>query len=102
MKTQKMPWLSDWYVFPIPPKLDRDAFVAKYLPQYAKAYSPPAGIRAYVNKHGRYIVPQTTKGSIQSQLTKRENKINEAYTLYCAQWDCQSELDKASASKPIA
>lgn len=99
MKRIETPWFRDFFSIPNPPKLSRAEFVAKYMPKYASDYKPPVGIRAYVNKSGRYCVPQTTNGSIQSQLTKRQNRIDEAYQLYCSHWDAQNEMDSKN-SKP--
>ncbi len=77
----------------MPQKLTREAFVEKYLPKYQTPYTPPIGIRAYVNKNGKYCVPKTTSGSMQSQVTKRNNRIDESYSLYCSHWDCMFEMD---------
>jgi hypothetical protein len=66
------------------PLLTRDEFVAKYLPQYTRAYNPPVGIRAHIDKNGKYRVPMSTRGSIQAQVTKRNNRIDSEYAEYCA------------------
>lgn len=103
MKQIPMPWLRDFYGYPIPPRLERAEFVAKYLPQYAREYSPPTGIRAYMDKNGKYHVPQSTPGSIGAQLTKRNNRIDAAYALYLAQWQDTWDRDaKASGTPPAA
>ena len=82
-----MPWLSDLIGSPLPDRLERSEFVAKYLPQHAREYSPPTGIRAYMDKNGKYHVPVSTHGSIGAQITKRNNRIEAAYSVYLAQWE---------------
>lgn len=69
-----------------PPLLTRGEFVAKYMPQYAGAYRPDYRIRTYVDKHGKIRVPHITKGNIQAQNTKRQQRVSDAYAHYVSMW----------------
>lgn len=88
------PWLSDFYSVPIPPLLSREAFVSKYLPQYAGNYNgprrAPGGIK--LNKSGRVVM--STPGSFKAQVSKRENRIAEAYSRYCRHHAEAVEMDR--------
>lgn len=75
------PWNRDLIIaLTLPPLLSRADFVAKYLPQYVRDYEPPRGI--ILRPDGRPT--RSTKGSVRAQVTKRDNRINEAYARYCA------------------
>jgi hypothetical protein len=88
MKTIPRPWLSTFYAHPIPELMSREAFVARFMPQYVRDYQPPMGIR--LNDKGRPMM--STKGSVQSQITKRNNRIDEAYSAYCQDHAATVEL----------
>lgn len=64
------------------PALSREDFIARFMPKYARPYEAPRGIR--LNARGRCI--QSTRGSHQAQVTKRENRISEAYARYLSDY----------------
>lgn len=78
---------------PIPALLSREAFVQTYMPKYAGTYRPPSGIRLRPDGHPM----MTTRGSVQAQLTKRDNRINAAYAAYCADHAAQIAFDAKCA-----
>ena len=84
----------DMLSFPLPPKLDRAGFVAKYLPQYAERYALPAGLR--LRPDGRATNP--TRGTWQAQETKRQNRIDAAFVLYTRLWDAQDAADRRASA----
>ncbi len=80
-------WIRDLVVaLPKPELMNREQFVAKYMPEYATEYRPDYRIRTYLDKNNRLRIPQTTKGSIQAQVTKRNNRIDAAYEQYKTTW----------------
>ena len=66
------------------PTLDRAQFVEKFFPQYVQEWKPSFAIK--LNKHGR-CTRMATKSDRQAQQTKRDNRINAAFSDYlaCAQ-----------------
>lgn len=79
--------------------MEREEFVKKYFPQYVQDYRPPTGIRLVKSASGGMHVQMSTKGSIQSQVTKRNNRINEAYERYKSDHARQLEFDR-KATEP--
>ena len=85
-------WIRSFLAYPIPALLTREQFVAQYMPQYAKDYSPPSGIRMVVGASGVPHVQMSSRGSIQAQVTKRDNRIDENYAAYCSDHAAQTRL----------
>lgn len=89
-------WLSDIVIaIPLAPLLTREEFVQKYMPQYAREYEPPRGLRTYTHKKtGRIVVPQSTRGSINAQVSKRNNRIDDNYKRYKDTWESQNRINQ--------
>lgn len=79
-------YIRDLMALPKPPLLTREQFVARYMPQYVKAYTPNYRIRTYV-KDGRVRIPRVTQGGVKAQVTKRNNRIDSAYADYVTLWN---------------
>lgn len=88
------PWfIREIWALPFPTLLPREEFVRKYMPQYKEGYSSPTGIRSYFNqKTKRMVIPRSTKGSHQAQVTKRNNRIDKEYELYKKCWETEKEM----------
>lgn len=80
-------YFKEFFTIPKSPLLTRDQFVSKYMPQYKNEYHPDYRIRTYTNKKGQLRCPKITKGSIQAQITKRNNRIDAEYGNYCMMWN---------------
>lgn len=76
------PWIRDFLALEPPAQLSRADFVARYLPRYARDYTPPTGIR--LRPDGRPT--RTTRGNIQAQVTKRDHRIDEAFAAYLSDY----------------
>ena len=74
------PWFSDFLALAKPTKLSRAEFVAKYLPKYAHGYTARTGILMRGNR-----VVDTGSGW-KGVVTKREKRIDEAFSAYLADY----------------
>lgn len=82
----------DLLAFPIPPRLSREEFVAKYFPQYVEPYRISHAL--HLRPDGRPTRPNP--GTWRAQITKRETKISAAYARYCELHQSQAEFDARS------
>lgn len=80
--TMRLIWRDVCLPLEKPALLTREEFIAKYLPQYVEPYRPPTGIRL---AGSRVIV--STPASIKAQVSKRNNRIDLAYSEYVAYWN---------------
>lgn len=89
---------QNWYsteILPLDrPLLSKEDFVKLYLPQYARDYKSPTGIRMVKGVSGNFHVQMSTPGSHKAQVTKRQNRIDMEYEKYLAVKNCQIELDR--------
>lgn len=81
-------WTRDLVIEINPTRLTREQFVAKYLPQYVREYSPPTGLR--LNARGRVMM--SSRGSVRAQVTKREHRIDEAYNDYLKMFEACTSI----------
>lgn len=79
------PWFRDFLQLEAPPRLSREEFVAKYLPQYSKPYVPQSGI--LMRGNGRNCRVVNTGSGAASAISRRENRITEAFNRYLAAYD---------------
>lgn len=95
-------WMDDLMrPLEVPALLTREGFIAKYFPQYAKSYEPPKGIRlAKPKKDEKIGKPITsTKGSIQAQQTRRNHRIDAAYSDYISSRNAVIQMNERSVSR---
>ncbi len=90
---QSRPWFRTFLAVPIPPAMTRPEFIAAYFPRYVEAYRPPSGIRMVRGVRGNMHVQMSTRGSVQSQETKRTNRVDEAYAAYLSDHAASVEMD---------